>query len=448
MSNVIDLGNGFAIEHKKQARQEFRDGQVTNLQLSCTPMHSQGKLTGRFRTFLVWIKGEPKPFKFAELVEVNQADTLEPLIQRLSRKFQKRLAKVLDAGRPLPGKGFRPDKNAFTIGKPGKDSVIPIDQLDAMAIVGDKLNIWKVGEDTPVFDRPFTEKNVYPLSLALDGRIPNRQTNVQTDLINNTGAESLAAGSMGPTSGSEPGLGRIIFERKTTTTEFVLFGFCAAALAFLGYQVSGDADAVPSYVFFALAGALLLYAFLIQGKGLECRERGVIKEGMFGKKELRYDQLAGFKFGKTAVYVNNVFQGYKIDLKFRPKSEFNGGSTISYKKKIKEGDTVLESFCSQVSSILAQEMFEELKTSGKTEWTKTLELRADGLVYRPTGLLGGAKEPIQIPYGNILKYDVNDGRFLLWVNEKPKSVTIGEPVEQENFFPGFAVFQSIVPSEL
>ena len=316
-----------------------------------------------------------------------------------------------------------------------------------MAIVEDKLNIWKVGEDAPVFKRPFSDKNVYPLSLALDGRIPNRQTDVQTDMINNTGEASLVAGTMGPSSGSEAGLGRIIFERKTTT-ELVLLGFVAAVIAFLGYQVSGDRSAVPNYVFFALAGALTLYAFSLWGKGLECRERGVVKTSVFGKKELRYDQLAGFKFGKTAVYVNNVFQGYKIDLKFRPKSEFNGGSTISYKKKIKEGDTVLESFCSQVSSILAQEMFEELKTSGKTEWTKTLELRADGLVYRPTGLLGGAKEPIQIPYGNILKYDVNDGRFLLWVNEKPKSVTIGEPVEQENFFPGFAVFQSIVPSEL
>ena len=448
MSNVIDLGDGFAIEHKKKARQEFRDRQVTNLQLSYIPMHSQGKLTGRVRTFFVWIKGEPKPFEFAELVEVDQKDTLEPLIQRLSQKFQKRLAKVLEAGKPLPGKGFNLDKNALTIGKPGKETVIPIAQLDAMAIVEDKLNIWKVGEDAPVFKRPFSDKNVYPLSLALDGRIPNRLTDVQTDMINNTGEASLVAGTMGPSSGSEAGLGRIIFERKTTTTELVLLGFVAAVIAFLGYQVSGDRSAVPNYVFFALAGALTLYAFSLWGKGLECRERGVVKTSVFGKKELRYDQLAGFKFGKTAVYVNNVFQGYKIDLKFRPKSEFNGGSTISYKKKIKEGDTVLESFCSQVSSILAQEMFEELKTSGKTEWTKTLELRADGLVYRPTGLLGGAKEPIQIPYGNILKYDVNDGRFLLWVNEKPKSVTIGEPVEQENFFPGFAVFQSIVPSEL
>ena len=143
---------------------------------------------------------------------------------------------------------------------------------------------------------------------------------------------------------------------------------------------------------------------------------------------------------------NNVYQGLKIDLKFRPKAEFNGGATISYKKKIKEEDTVLESFCTQVSIILAQEMFEELKTSGKTEWIKSMELRSDGLEYRPSGLLGGAKEPVLIPYGDIARYSVVDGWFLLWVKGNPKSATISEQVSQENFFPGLAVFQSIVPS--
>ena len=138
MSNVIDLGDGFAIEHKKKARQEFRDRQVTNLQLSYIPMHSQGKLTGRVRTFFVWIKGEPKPFEFAELVEVDQKDTLEPLIQRLSQKFQKRLAKVLEAGKPLPGKGFKLDKNALTIGKPGKETSSP--SLNSMRWRSSKTN--------------------------------------------------------------------------------------------------------------------------------------------------------------------------------------------------------------------------------------------------------------------------------------------------------------------
>ena len=46
MSNLIDLGNGFAIENKK-GRREFRDGQVTNLRLSYIAMHSKGRVTSR-----------------------------------------------------------------------------------------------------------------------------------------------------------------------------------------------------------------------------------------------------------------------------------------------------------------------------------------------------------------------------------------------------------------
>ena len=69
MSDLIDLENGFAFEDKS-GRREFRDGQVTNLRLSYISMHSQGVLTGRVRTLDISLKDEPKPFEFAELVEV------------------------------------------------------------------------------------------------------------------------------------------------------------------------------------------------------------------------------------------------------------------------------------------------------------------------------------------------------------------------------------------
>ena len=62
MSNVVDLGDGFAFESKKNGRQEFRDEQVINLVLSYKPEHLQGRQTGRVRNFFVWIKGEPKLF--------------------------------------------------------------------------------------------------------------------------------------------------------------------------------------------------------------------------------------------------------------------------------------------------------------------------------------------------------------------------------------------------
>lgn len=214
-------------------------------------------------------------------------------------------------------------------------------------------------------------------------------------------------------------------------------------MAFLAYQ-TGAENYVMRWISFGVAAALILYALYIRAFAFQCRENAVVKKSMFSTRELRYDQLAGFAFSKTAVYLNNVYQGTSVDLKFTPKPEFNGGSPISYKKRIKHQDNELESLCAHVSEILAQEMEASLKSSGKVTWTKNLELQSDGMVYIPSGLLG-SKAPIKIPYGSISSYDVHEGEFRLWVEENPKSVTIVEPVSLENFFPGYELFKKIVP---
>ena len=79
-------------------------------------------------------------------------------------------------------------------------------------------------------------------------------------MIHNTGDESLVASSVGPKSGTEPGLGRIIFERKTTTAELVVFGLCAAAIAFVGFQLSADDNLFVKYGAYGSAAVLVVYA--------------------------------------------------------------------------------------------------------------------------------------------------------------------------------------------
>lgn len=441
MSNLIDLKNGFAIEDKK-GRREFRDGQVTNLRLSYIPMHSKGRLTGRIRTLFVWLKDEPKPFEFAEQIEIDQTDELGPLFKRLSEKLQQRLSKLLDAGKSLPGAGFKLNRSALTVGKAGKESVVPIDQL-TMGIVDERLKTWRTGQDDPVLDLPFTAKNVYLLSLALEGRIPGLQTDVNSTLFNNTGSESSVANSVGTQDGSQAGLGRCIFERKITTAELALFGFVAAALAFLAFQSSPE-NYVIKYVFYGLAAASVLYAFLIKGNTLRCHERGVVRKTTFATKELRYDQLEGFTFSKTSVFVNEVHQGFTVELRFRPSDEVIGGSTISYKKNIKEEDAAVESLCAAVSGIMATAMEKTLRKSGNVAWTKALQLRSDGIEYQASGLLG-SKPPITIPFENISQHDIDDGRFLLWTKDDPDTSAFSVECSQENFFPGYFVFKTVSP---
>ena len=441
MSNLIDLGNGFAIENKK-GRREFRDGQVTNLRLSYIAMHSKGRVTSRVRSLFLWLKDEAKPFEFAENIEVDQTDELGPLIQRLSGKLQQRLSKLLDAGKSLPGAGFKLNRSELTIGNPGNESVVPIDQL-TMGIVDENLKIWRTGQDDPVLDLPFTKKNVYLLSLALEGRVPGLQTDVSSALFNQTGSASAVANSVGSQTGSEPGLGRCIFERKTTTAELALFGFVAAALAFLAFQTGGE-NYVMRYVFYGLAAASVLYAFFIKGNTLRCHERGVVRKTTLATKELRYDELEAFTFAKTSVFVNEVHQGFTVALKFKPREEVIGGSTISYKKNIKEEDAALETLCSEVSGIMATAMEKTLKESGNVTWTNSLELRSDGIEYRSSGLLG-SKPPITIPFENISQHDIDDGQFLLWTKDNPDTSAFSVECSEENFFPGYLVFKKVSP---
>lgn len=173
MHNVIDLENGFAVE-EKSGRREFRDEQVSNLRLSYERKYSEGHLKARERWFTIWVKNEPKPFHCVDIVKVARTDKLDPLIQRLSQKFQSRLSALLKSGKSLPGAGFKLDQNSLTIGKAGKESVIPIAKLVTMDVIDEKLCVWKAGQDDPIFRLPFESKNVYPLSLALKGLIPDK----------------------------------------------------------------------------------------------------------------------------------------------------------------------------------------------------------------------------------------------------------------------------------
>ena len=158
MPQVIDFKNGFAVDGKS-GRTEYQDEQVVGLSLYQKRVFLEGSLSGHKRYFLIWVEGEEKPIKCVDFVEIETADELDPLIKRLSQNYSKRSAVALDAGAVVDGDGFVLDKTSLTIGKAGKQVVIPTAELAFVEEVDDQLKVWRVGQDEPVSALPFSKKN-------------------------------------------------------------------------------------------------------------------------------------------------------------------------------------------------------------------------------------------------------------------------------------------------
>ena len=80
-------------------------------------------------------------------------------------------------------------------------------------------------------------------------------------------------------------------------------------------------------------------------------------------------------------------------------------------------------------------MAEQMRETGSVTWTPNLAFSAEGMVYRPSGLLG-RKDPVLLPYEQFGGYDFNQGTFRLWEKGNPKPVST-EQSSTKNFYPGF-----------
>jgi hypothetical protein len=292
-----------------------------------------------------------------------------------------------------------------------------IDDLSAVDVYDNQLCIWRRGIDEAVVRLPVKSRNVHLLQSLLSERIAQSQE-----------AAGTAAGD---------GLGRVLFERKA--------GRLLTTVLWLGVPLL----LVPGLVCFLNPNSWIVGICLVAGSlGLalggvacqfnrfRCHERGVYKRGLFGTRQLKYDDVAAFTYSATRHYHNGAYVGTQLVMRFDPRPEALA-KTISYQASVSAADEALDSLRDHVSRVLAARMAGELAGGGSVVWTTNLGFSPEGIVYRPSGFLG-RKEPLLLPYDRFSHFDFQQGTFRLYAKDNPKPLTT-EASSQKNFYPGYFV---------
>lgn len=95
-----------------------------------------------------------------------------------------------------------------------------------------------------------------------------------------------------------------------------------------------------------------------------------------------------------------------------------------------------------ISRAIASRMAERLSAGQAVKWTNNLTFVADGLEYRPGGLLG-RKAATTLPYSEYHGYGLDQGTFSIFRKGAKKAV-MTESASAPNFFPGFYLLQLLL----
>ncbi len=235
-------------------------------------------------------------------------------------------------------------------------------------------------------------------------------------------------------------LGKILFQRRRGNWLAVLMALWSIAIA-IAVAVYWDLIPIAGFILGAgLAGAFTVSR--LRRCRFECRERGVRDVGVFGEKQIPYEELESFTFAAKEKFINDVYQGAKMNLVFVREKE-PGGETIKFTELVRGWDKELDMLRDRIAGIMGSRMMKIFSGGHDVRWTRNLRFVAEGVECTPAGIIG-KKEPFVVPFKDIAQLSIDKRVFYLRGGPN-KKVLITEMVSQANFFPGYYMLNKIRP---
>jgi hypothetical protein len=259
--------------------------------------------------------------------------------------------------------------------------------------------------------------------------------------------------SAGSVDGGRPDhLGRVLFQRQEKfSTGVFSFALAIALLAlsvFMAWEfahqrtLAGGLKLVIGVALNAGALGLIGNGFREIGRAgtiSSFHERGariVDKHGAV-RHELRYDDVEELTFGNTRLFMNGAYHstnqylqvgsGARSDPPIRVAEAFREDTGLATNYRAIHG---LEPLCYRIADLMGQRLRGRLERKHAVPWLDQLRIRTDGLV------LGSQATEEFVPWAKIVRLDVNEGVFKLWLQgeEKPR---VELPTSTPNFYPGY-----------
>ncbi len=359
---------------------------------------ANGRYSGRSRCVGLWRREDGARTPHVEIHAYCKAsdpadEQLNDLVVMLVDRVADRIAELVARGGSAKGEGVQLRQDALRAG----DVTIPLDDIAATGFYRDRLCVWRRNEDEPCVRLDPSLPNVLPIVQVLDTELEKRQA---------AGEESEA----------EEGLGRILFERRASRVIawVVLLAGLPLCLVLIGFL-------------------LILIAMHLFRSRFRAHERGVLKRGLFKERSLRYTDVDTFTCSTTSMYVNGVYTGTSVVMKFVPEPGADV-KPVKFSQNVRNADSDLDALRDHISAVVARKMLDRYKADGRLEWTPDVIFTQDGIRYRK-GKLIGKGEWDELPFEQIAGATLNEGQFFLFAEGQEKHV-LRMPSSTDNFFPG------------
>jgi hypothetical protein len=235
---------------------------------------------------------------------------------------------------------------------------------------------------------------------------------------------------------SEDDLGPLIGEvrRGTPAVGWVLI---AIALAMTGGCVWMAVEISPS----ALGG--LLFPAMIAGVGvwgLRHRVRvhagGIDVQDFFARRRVRFEEADTLVYRAVAMKMRGVPTGSYVWAQLR-----SGPRKVTFNLR-SEGQQaeVFDEFRARATEAIANRALPALRAGSPFPWGRAAALHAEGLRYRPAGLLGRKAEQT-VDYRG-LRHHFDAGSFSILPPDADRPLFTMK-CDEPNFYPGFALFQHL-----
>lgn len=322
---------------------------------------------------------------------------LEELRTSLAEIAERRLLK----GKVIEGAGWRLSGQAFKAGS----LEVPFDEVAGADLFGgDRVGLWKLGEERPFFTIPARSPNVMLLLDVLAARLPTHAL----------------------------GLGRVQFEKRPHWLPAGLAGLGAVFFFYSAYQLMSLETGVSPTALLQVGVAFLfaLGAYALAAAGVRCYERGLVKYSVLGRREIQFAEVGGLTYRASLHSFKGIhlFTSIALILYRRP-----GGQPFRIDLQTRrKGDRDLEGLRDHLADRLAGEAYEQLESEGEIRWINDIWLTPQGVRY--------ADNFIHFSQGVLYSFEGND--FYLYRKGDGKPVA-RMPADAPNFFAGFLLMDRL-----
>jgi hypothetical protein len=424
------VGDDHFVVRDRRGEAKVPDGDVTGLawgvQLDySTGVHRSSDHAGR----IVCTDGDGRrrvvPFRYTI---PSRGDELGPLLRRLLNRLIEGADEGLNEGLELAGDGWVLSSAGLRLGEADRAEVIPFDDMTSVASVDGKVCVWVRDEAKAVARFPIGSLNAQVLMNLLRWRI--REQGAKQD------EEEL-----------EGGLGRIIFQRDKSLSRaaylvLIVLGIAlilggatlvGCALVLSNNQKDMAGVSVIGFVILLFGTAAVVVAGLTRVDVFRAHVLGLSRTTWLGRKVLRYEDIEAFTWSATRVYVNGAYTGTRMLIRATPRSGAEA-ETVTYRTNVKGQDAELDNLRDYIAQIVGERLKKDVEGGRRVWWTDRLSFVAEGVEHKPGGLFGAGRDVELIPYGDVTRYDMQQGQLRVYVSgsDRPRfTVSVATP----NFFP-------------